>query len=128
TLLTLRVEELKKRIAALPEKYDAERHDVVRDRLKELQPLIKQRDRFAVQAEGAAALVTEMEAAEKRLSEREALAKQLAAAIADLGYSEERYQAVRQRHDLVEKAVRDAELDLVAQRGDLKAAEGALAH
>jgi exonuclease SbcC len=122
-----RSEQLKKQIAALPEKYDEERHDQVRTRLKEMEPLIKQRERYAIQAERAAALVSHMEAAEKRLSERETRAKQLAEAIADLGYSEQEYLAVRERHERAVKAVQDAELDLVAQRGDLKAAENALA-
>jgi exonuclease SbcC len=124
--LDQRLAELKKQIAALPEKYDEKRHDEVRDRLKELEPLIKQRERYAVQAERAAALVTEMEAAEKRLSERETRATQLAKAIADLGFSEEKYKLVRERHERAVKAVQDAELDLVALRGDLKAAENAL--
>jgi exonuclease SbcC len=122
-----RTGQLRAQIAALPEKYDEERHDRVRERLKELEPLIKQRDRYAVQAERAAALVSEMEAAEKRLTERETRARQLAEAIADLGFSEEQYLAVRERHEQAVKAVQDAELELVAQRGDLKAAGNALA-
>jgi exonuclease SbcC len=69
-----------------------------------------------------------MEAAEKRLSEREELAKQLTKAIADLGFSEEKYKLVRERHERAVKAAQDAELDLVALRGDLKAAESALAN
>jgi exonuclease SbcC len=126
--LEQRIADLRNQIAALPEKYDEQRHDQVRDRLKELEPLIKQRERYAVQAERAAALVTDMESAEKRLSERENRAEQLTQAIADLGFSEEKYKLVRERHERAVKAVQDAELDLVALRGDLKAAENALAH
>ncbi len=124
--LDTRVTQLKQKIAELPEKYDAERHDVVRDRLKELEPLVKHRERLTVQSERAAALVSEFEAAEKRLTERETRAKQLAAAIADLGYSEEHYLAVRGRHEKAESALRQSDLDLVTQRGDLRAAEVAL--
>ncbi|MSR06597.1 MAG: SMC family ATPase [Gemmatimonadetes bacterium] len=122
-----RVRDIKTKIAALPEKYDVERHDVVRDRLKELEPSIRAQERLAVQSERAATLVSEMEAAEKRLSEREALVKQLTEALAALGFSDERYQAARGRYELANKSAQEAELDLVAQRGDLKAAEAHLA-
>ena len=127
-VLTERVTQTRAQIAALPEKYDDRRHDAVRDRLKELDPLIRQRERYVVQAERAVALVAEMEAAEKRLSEREARARQLTAAIADLGYSEEAYLAVRDRHERAVEAARLAEVDVATRRGDLRAAEGALAH
>ena len=122
-----RVKEIEKKILDLPAKYDVERHDRVRDRLKELQPLISQQDRLAVQSERAASLVPEMAAAEKRLTERETAVKHLTDALAALGFSEERYQAARGRYEQAEAAARTAELELVAQRGDFKAAEQHLA-
>ena len=122
--------------AAARERADLEREqqalqariNQLRDRLKELEPLVVQRERLGARAERAAALVSEMESAEKRLSDREARVKHLIAALADLGFGEEKFQAARERYEQAEAAVRRAELDLVAQRGDLKAADAALAN
>ena len=88
--------------------------------------MISLQDRLAVQAERAATLVPEMASAEKRLTERETAVKHLTEALAALGFSDEKYQAARGRYEQAEAAARNAELDLVAQRGDLKAAEGQL--
>lgn len=122
-----RVKDIERKITELPAKYDVERHDAVRDRLKELQPLISQKDRLAVQAERAATLVPEMAAAEKRLTERETAVKHLTEALAALGFSDDLYQAARVRYEQAEAAARNADLDLVAQRGDFKAAEAQMA-
>jgi exonuclease SbcC len=107
--------------------HDAAPHDRVRDRLKALEPAVELAARLAERAERGAALVVEMEAAEKRLSEREARVTALAAALAAHAFSEERYLEARARYERADAAVRAADLEVVAQRGELKAAEGALA-
>ncbi|MBI4419594.1 MAG: SMC family ATPase [Gemmatimonadetes bacterium] len=123
--LEQRAGDLAFQIERLPEKYDEARHDQLRDRLRELEPTIKEAERLKVRAERAAALVEEAEGAERRLSELEQRAKDLAAALADLRYSEEAYVQARARYEAADKAADHAELELVSARGELKAAEAA---
>jgi exonuclease SbcC len=118
--------ELEKKVAGLPDAYDAARHDAVRERLRELEPTLKLATQLETKATHAEQLVSQAEAAEKTLSEREACVKQLEAAIADLGYEEEAYAKARERYEGAETALRDAELHLASVEGDLKAARTAL--
>jgi exonuclease SbcC len=120
------IKELEKRVAALPERYDAERHDVVRDRLKALEPTVARAAELRVRAARAAALVQEAEAADKALSRHEARLAQLVAAIADLDFSEDKFRSTREAFETAERAVRDAEVLRVARRGDLTAAAAAV--
>ncbi len=122
-----RATELEQTIAGLPERYDQERHDVVRERLRALEPTVTRGAELRVKAGRAERLVRDAEAAERALTEREARVAELAAAIAALGFSEEEYVAGRTGFGQMERAVRDTELTLAARQGDLKAAEEALA-
>jgi len=122
-----RATDLEAAIAALPESYDAERHDAVRDRLRELEPTANQATAYRVQAQRAELLVQEAEVADRLASACEARVAELVQSIAALGYSDERYQAARAEYDAAEAAVREAELSLSAHQGDVKAAEAALA-
>jgi exonuclease SbcC len=124
--LVERAAELERELAALPDRYDAERHDAVRERLRELQPAIDEAAVLNVKAAHAEQLVGEAEAAERTLSEREVGVKALEAAIADLGFSEDAYAEARRRYEAAEGALREAELHLASVQGDLKAAETAL--
>jgi exonuclease SbcC len=117
--------ELEGEMAGLPDAYDAERHEVVRQDLKALEPIVEQAAELRVKAARAAQLVTDAEGAERSLSERERKVKELEAAIADLDFSEERYLGARDRYETAAKAVQDAELELASVKGDRKAAEAA---
>lgn len=119
--------ELVETIAGLPETYDAERHDAVRDRLRALEPVAAQAASLRAKAERAERLVKEAEAAERDLSEREGRARELRDAIATLGFDEAAHRAARVRYDTAVAAVRDAELAVAGREGDRKAAERAVA-
>ncbi len=123
--LVSRRQEVEETVRALPQTYDAERHEEVRTRLRELEPTISQAAVLEGRARQAEALVSEAERAERELSEREAKVKSLEAAIADLGYDEERFAEARRRYELAEAAAREAELQVVSVQGDLRAAEAA---
>lgn len=120
-----RAAELDRQIAAFPEVYDAARHEVVRSRLRELEPTIALSVRLKVQAESGSRLVAETEAAERRLSEREARLAELKRAIAQAGYSEERFAAVKRRYEELSEQVRRAELAAARAEGDRRVAEEA---
>ncbi len=124
--LTTRMAELESEIALLPDGYDVKRHEQVRLRLKELEPLIKRGVELRVKAEKAESFVREAEVAEKSLSDLEARHGRLGAALEDMGFSEERFKQARIRYERVEATLRNAELDLAAVGGDLRAAEHVL--
>lgn len=117
---------LEREMAGLPDAYDAERHDIVRHRLKSLEPTLSLAAEFRVKAARAERLVGEAEAAEQVLSGRERRVKDLEAALADLGFSEEAYTEGRARYDAAERALREADLALASVQGDLKACTAAL--
>jgi exonuclease SbcC len=118
--------ELEREVTELPEAYDTARHDAVRERLRELEPTVQLATQLDTKAAHAEQLVSQAEAAERALSERESLVSQLAAALADLGYDETVYAEARQRYEGAEAALRDSELHLASVQGDLKAARTAL--
>ncbi|GIW51768.1 MAG: double-stranded DNA repair protein Rad50 [Gemmatimonadales bacterium] len=124
--LESRAAELDREIGRLPETYDAERHQAVRARLRELEPAVSAAERLRVRAESADRLVAEAEAAERRLSERESRLAELARAIQDAGYSEERFAEARSRYEAVAARVRQAELAAARAEGDRKVAEESL--
>lgn len=117
---------LVRKVEALPETYDADRHDVVTEQVRALEPAVQQAGQLQLKAERAEQLVQEAEEAERALSEREATARQLADAAAALGFSQAAYTAAKERHEAATAAVRDRELGAAAAQGDLKAAEAAL--
>jgi exonuclease SbcC len=116
------IAELERRVAALPERYDAERHDAVRDRLKALDPTVARAAELRVRAARAEALVQEAEAADKALTRLEARLADLTRMLAELGFSEEKYRAAREAHEAAERSLRDAEVLLVSRQGELKGA------
>jgi exonuclease SbcC len=121
--LAKRSSELEREVVELPDSYDAERHDEVRTRLRVLEPVRKKGVELQVKAERAERLVGEAEIAEKRLSDLEARFERLKNAIEELGFSEDRFSEVRTEYEAAEANVREAELELVAVQGDLKAAK-----
>ena len=124
--LLQRRRELTDRVAALPDSYDADRHDAVRQRLRELEPTITLAAELRGKAARAAALVGEAEAAERAASARENHLRELEASLQRLGYSEEAYAEARTRYEAAEVLVRELELRVVSVRGDIRAAEAAL--
>jgi exonuclease SbcC len=125
--LTTRREQLAEQIVALPDAYDSERHDQVRQRLRELEPMITRQAELRSRAARAESLVGEAEAAERVASEREASLKDLEVALEALGYNEELFAEARERYQVAELNVREIELRLATVRGDQKAAAAALA-
>jgi exonuclease SbcC len=121
------VGELERQVAALPDGYDAARHDALREQVKALEPAITRAAGLRVKAERAAQLVRDAEAAEHALSTCEARLAGLNAHIAELGFSEEGYAAAREAYDAAEAALREAELTVVTRRGELRGAESTLA-
>ncbi len=126
--LKTRRTEVEREIAALPDSYDVERHDAVREQLKTMEPLVQQAAEFRVKATRAEELVSEAEAADRAASEREARAQALEKTLTGLGFSDEAYTEARQRYQAAEAMVREAELRLVSVDGDLRAAETSLEH
>jgi len=61
--------------------------------------------------------------AEKKLSDLEARHGRLGQALEDLGFSEERFVEARTRNEAAEAALREADLELAAVKGDSKAAQ-----
>ncbi len=121
--LAERRQSLEREAAALPDRYDVERHEAVRLELKALEPAVVLEAQLRVVAERAARLVAEAEAAERTLSQREQHLAELTAAIAAAGYREEAFVEARERYEAAERAVREAELDLTTVRGDVRGAE-----
>ncbi len=124
--LVERRRQLTDRITALPDAYDVERHDAVRQRLRELEPVITRAAELRGKAARAAALVGEAESAERAASERENHLKELEGSLQRLGYSEEAYGDARKRYETAELLVRDAELRVASMRGDVRAADAAV--
>jgi len=121
--LEARLAQFGEELAALPDAYDAGRHDAVRTRLRVLEPVRKQGVELQVKAAHAEQLVSQAEAAEKRLSGLEARCESLRRTLVDLGFSEERFDGARSEYQAAEAAVRDAELELASVRGDRRTAE-----
>jgi exonuclease SbcC len=122
-----RAKELEARIAARPTGYDATRHEAVRVELARLDPLEREAIALENRARMAQALVKEAVQAEHELSRREQRAKQLADAIKADGFSEEKFQAAKTRHERTRGALQEAELAAVEAGGVLMRAEEVVA-
>ena len=122
-----RAKELEARIAARPTGYDATRHEAVRVELTRLDPLEREAMVLESRARMAQALVKEAVQAEHELSRREQRAKQLADAIKADGFSEEKFQAAKIRHERTRGALQEAELAAVEAGGVLMRAEEVVA-
>ncbi|HEX9692898.1 MAG TPA: SMC family ATPase [Gemmatimonadales bacterium] len=122
-----RAVDLGTEVERLPEAYDSERHDVARAELRALEPLRHRAAALEGQAARAEGLVAEAEAAERTLSERETRYQELQRVLADLGFDEVRYEAVRVAYELAARAAREAELTVASTAADAKAAGERLA-
>jgi exonuclease SbcC len=124
---TKRAAELEARLAARPTGYDATRHDAVRAELARLEPLAREAAVLDARARLAETLVKEAERAEQLLSRREQHVKELAAAIAAEGFSDEKFRAAKDRFDRAVGVLREAELVAVEAVGTLSRAEDQVA-
>jgi DNA repair protein SbcC/Rad50 len=122
--LARRTQEVERTIAARPAGYDAVRHNAVRAELARLEPVALQAAALTARAGRAEALVGEAELAEKTLSAREEQVKQLGEAVKAQGFSDQKFQTARERHDRATHGLRAAELAVAETRGELVAAEG----
>ncbi len=96
-----RAAELERRLAERPTGYDAVRHEALR----------------------AEALGDEIQQAERAMSARESRAKELSEVVAAEGFAEADFEAARKRFNGAEGALREAQLAVVEQRGELTRAE-----
>ena len=122
-----RAAELEARLAARPTGYDAARHDAVRAELARLEPLSREAAVLDARARLAETLVKDAERAEQLLSRREQHVKELAAAIAAEGFSDQKFRAAKDRFDRATGALREAELMTVEAVGALSRAEDLVA-
>ncbi len=121
-----KVKDIEELLAGSPTAYDAERHQAVRDRIAELEPVALQAERLKVRAERAEALVIEAEQAEKELSRREGEVKALSERMAALGYREAAYADAKAAADAAQSRRHDAEKELVRARAEYEAAQEAV--
>jgi DNA repair protein SbcC/Rad50 len=120
------VTALERELASLPEAYDTERHDAVRDLLRAREPLLERASALRVQAERAEALVGEAEAADRNLTLREEQLHAVEHRIAGLGFSDDAYAAARTAYETAEAAVQEAELALKMREAELRGAQVAV--
>ena len=102
--------------------YDAERHQAVRARLAELEPLRRQHDQLAGLASRAETLVTEAAAAEQRASEAEAALAEIERRIAALGWDDAGHAALQARVEAARLAVQQAEVVLARSASEVEGA------
>lgn len=113
--------ELETRLTALPDKYDAKRHDELRKRLRELEPVIERATRFRVIAEQANKLIAETARVEQEVSDSEERVDQLSEQIKSLDFSQERFDKSRAACEEVQAKIQDSELKIATVDGDLRA-------
>lgn len=112
-----------RRLAARPAGYDGARHDAVRGALAKAEPVALEAAALQARAERAVALVRDAATADEALSGRERRLREIEAAIAADGFSDEQFRAARERHERALGALRAAELTVVEARGDLTRGE-----
>ena len=128
-LVTLegRMRELERTAGASAAAYDAARHDEVRRAVRALEPLALQVSRLEALAHRADALATEAECAAGDCAACEERVRELAARIAELGFTDAAFAAARDEEQTAERARRNAELSLVRARAEEASAHEALA-
>jgi exonuclease SbcC len=118
-----RAAELERRLAGRPTGYDAARHEALRGEFARLEPLRLEGATLEERARRAEALGDEIQHAERAMSARESRAKELSEVVAAEGFAEAAFEAARKRFNGAEGALREAQLAVVEQRGELTRAE-----
>jgi exonuclease SbcC len=117
--------EAERLLGADAAEYDRARHEIVRARLLELEPLSLQAERLRASAEREAALAGEAETLGATVTSARAELDGLAARLRGLGYSEKAFHDARVAAEHATQARRHAELALVRARSECTGAEEA---
>src|SRR6185437_7766850 len=121
-----RLASLRRELAAITASYDAARHAVVRVQVERLTPLVARATKLATQLEREPQVAAERERVRASFGEVEARRVALAERRDALGFSEQAYVDLRERHAQSAGELRAAELSAVAADAELAAARGAL--
>jgi DNA repair protein SbcC/Rad50 len=122
-----RLAELDEVLRLAPAGYDHERHQAVRARLAELEPVALMAERLRAAADRAEGLVGMAEAAERKLTEHETEVRAVRERLSGLGYSEEAFLAAEGEQREADQVRRQAELAVVRLKAEREAAETGLA-
>jgi exonuclease SbcC len=113
---------LRREIRRLRTGYDAERHEALRRRAAELEPVAQRAERLAALAERTAALGAELRTAERKRAELVEEVARLERELAATPFTESAYQAAEREMERLEREWRQAELDVAVARAELGAA------
>jgi DNA repair protein SbcC/Rad50 len=122
-----RVGELEKALAREPTEYDERRHAEVQSRIRQLEPLALQAERFRFEVERIALLEEELETAQRIRSESAAGLAEVRARLEGLGYQDAAYREARAAEAVAAQTQREAEVALVRARAETAAAHEAVA-
>jgi DNA repair protein SbcC/Rad50 len=121
-----RLAALRRELSAITASYDAARHAEVRAQVERLTPLAARATKLATQLEREPQITAERERVRASFGEVEARRAALAERRDALGFSEQAYVDLRERHAQAAGVLRAAELSAVAADAELAAARGAL--
>ncbi|MFL5533306.1 MAG: AAA family ATPase [Gemmatimonadales bacterium] len=124
--LLVRVGELQGSLDQLQGAYDHERHEVVLQQTRALEPLALQAERLRALADRSDEVTAELQSAHQAGAASTALIVELRARLAELDYSEATFREFRAAELGAEAERRRAELALVRARGETAAAMEAL--
>jgi DNA repair protein SbcC/Rad50 len=127
TRLRRRVAELEASLARVPANYDERRHADVHARIRELEPLALQAERFRYEVERIAILEEELESASRARGDAAARLAELRGRQEALGYSEGAFREARAAEAAAAQAHREAEVALVRARAERAAGDEAVA-
>ncbi len=122
----VRIADVRGQLERMPTTYDEVRHAAARRELERLKPLDARATRLATQLERRPVLESEEKRARTNLEQAQGRASTLTATGVALGFSEERYEAMRIREEQASAELRNSELDAVAATTDANAAQSAL--
>ena len=119
------LEEAERRLGTEAAEYDRSRHEAVRARLLELEPLSLQAERLRGAAERASTLTSEATSAAAALAAARAELEVVMQRLSQLDYSERAFHDTRVAAETAEQGRRQAELALVHARSECSGAEEA---
>jgi exonuclease SbcC len=116
------LEQLQVDLAGPAASYDAARHQTVRDRLAELEPLRRQHDQLVGLAARAESLVVDAASAEQRASTAEAAHADLDRRIEALGWDPEQFTALERSMEELKLELQQASVDLAGATAEVEGA------
>jgi exonuclease SbcC len=126
TRLRRRVSELEAALAKVRADYDQRRHAEVQDRIRQLEPLALQAERFRYEVERIAILEEELESASRARVAAAGRLAELRGRQETLGYSEAAFREARSAEAAAAQAHHEAEMALVRARAETAAAHEAV--